>query len=338
MKRLLITALISVLTFASTACAAPSAPPPAIPTAELRVRDPYIVADLSTKTYYLYRQIANGRLDKTDGVRGVEVFQSKDLKTWTGPQTVFAQPPDFWANAEVWAPEVHVYQGKYYLFVTFSANATLAGESAAQRPMRPRGTQILVADAPTGPFKPFANRAHTPADWMSLDGTLWVEDGTPWMIFCHEWAQVLDGTLELVQLAPDLSAPVGEPRTLFKATASPWVQSMRDALANGNHGYVTDGPFLHRTKTGKLLMIWSSFGPQRYAILVAESTTGKIAGPWVQQPAPLFKADGGHGMIFTTFEGQLTLCFHQPNTRPNERMQLYPIEDTGDTLRLLQQP
>jgi hypothetical protein len=28
---------------------------------------------------------------------------------------------------------------------------------------------------------------------MALDGTLWVEDGVPYMIFCHEWIQITDG-------------------------------------------------------------------------------------------------------------------------------------------------
>jgi len=306
-----------------------------IATADLRVRDPFILPDPATQTYYLYRQIANGRDDTTDGVRGVEVYQSKDLKSWSGPQTVFAQPASFWADAEVWAPEVHAYRGKYYLFVTFSATGTLPGESPVKnRKLRPRGTQILVADTPTGPFKPFANRAHTPGNWMALDGTLWVEDGTPWMIFCHEWVQVSDGTMELVQLAPDLSAPVGEPRTLFRATSAPWVKSMKESI-NYDHGYVTDGPFVYRTRTGKLLMIWSSFGTGRYAIGIAESSSGKVTGPWIHQPELLFKTDGGHGMIFRTVAGELMLSFHAPNQRGLERMQLFPLEDTGDTIRLV---
>jgi beta-xylosidase len=306
----------------------------AIPSEDLRVRDPFILPDPGTGIYYLYRQIANGRGDSTEGERGVQVFTSSDLKRWEGPTTVFAQPADFWADAEVWAPEVHMYQGKYYLFVTFTANRTLPGEGATDAgPMRPRGTQILVADSPLGPFRPFANRAHTPETWMSLDGTLWIEEGVPWMVFCREWHQVTDGTMELVRLAPDLSAPVGEPRTLFRATDGPWVLSMREAIG-GKHGYVTDGPWIHRTRTGKLLMIWSSFGRERYAIGIAESKTGRIDGPWGQQPDLLVSADGGHGMIFRTFEGQLTLVFHQPNLRSEERMRFFALEDTGDTLRL----
>jgi hypothetical protein len=81
-------------------------------------------------------------------------------------------------------------------------------------------------------------------------------------------------------------------------------------------------------------MIWSSGGPTGYACGVAVSDSGKLAGPWVQRPEPLFANDGGHGMIFRTFEGQLMLALHQPNKTPKERIHLFELEDTGDTLRI----
>jgi GH43 family beta-xylosidase len=298
---------------------------------DLRIRDPFILADEKSRTYYLYRQIANGRGDSVQGVRGVEVYQSQNLKTWKGPQIVFQQPDDFWANAQVWAPEVHLFQGKYYLFVTFSANRSLNGNDSPWLPIR--GTQILVGDSPLGPFKAFENKAHTPFSWSALDGTLWVEDNLPWMIFCHEWTQITDGTVELLQLKPDLSAPVGSTQLLFHASEAPWSKNLKD-LGKDAVGFVTDGPFLYRTKTGKLLIIWSSFGSSDYAVGIAESTSGKVTGPWMQQSEPLFKADGGHAMIFRTFQGQLMLCLHQPNQRQTERMKLFPLDDMGTTLRI----
>lgn len=297
---------------------------------EIRVRDPFIVAEQSTQTYYLYAQMAN-RLDNPPERQGVEVYESKDLETWRGPYAVFEVTPDHWARQQVWAPEVHRYAGKYYLFVTFGG--AIAEQVQGRPAIRPRGTQILVADTPRGPFRPFANKPHTPEQWMALDGTLWVEDSRPWMIFCHEWVEIEDGTMELVELTADLSDTVGEPTTLFKATDAPWVRSRKDA-GGDHHGYVTDGAFLYRTKAGKLLMIWSSFGEQQYAIGLAESSSGKIQGPWRQIPDLLFSSDGGHGMIFRTFDGRLMLVFHQPNRDRKERAQLYELEDTGETLRL----
>lgn len=302
-----------------------------IAAADLRIRDPFILADKKTKTYYLYRQIANGRGDSTEGVRGVEVYESQNLEIWKGPKVVYQQPANFWANAQVWAPEVHLYEGKYYLFVTFSANQSINGSNGQWLPIR--GTQILVSDEAVGPFKAFKNKAHTPSDWSSLDGTLWVEDNTPWMIFCHEWTQITDGSIELLKLKPDLSAPAGSPQLLFHASEAPWSKNLKD-LGNNANGIVTDGPFLYRTKTGKLLMIWSGFGSSDYAVGIAESTSGKVTGPWKQQSEPLFRADGGHAMIFRTFKGQLMLCLHQPNKRGTEKMKLFPIEDIGTSLKL----
>ena len=298
---------------------------------EIRIRDPFILADEATQTYYLYAQMDN-RVGKTDPTKGVEVYTSRDLGQWEGPWPAFATPDDFWAQRMVWAPEVHKYRDRWYLLVTFTAHETL-GTNSQGRPLDKRGTQVLVADSPKGPFQPFKNGPHTPADWMALDGTLWVEDGTPWMVFCHEWVQTTDGTIELVRLKDDLSDVAGSPVTLFRATDALWVKSLKD-LGGRHHGYVTDGPFLQRTKTGKLLMIWSSFGAHHYAVGLASSTSGKIAGPWKQQAEPLFAANGGHGMIFRTFDGRLMLALHQPNSGNNERARFFELQDTGDSLAL----
>ena len=75
-----------------------------------------------------------------------------------------------------------------------------------------------------------------------------------------------------IKPADDLSGTIGEPKTLFTATQAPWVWNMQESLPNGKYdGYVTDGPWFYRTRSGKLQMIWSSFGEKRYAIGIAES-------------------------------------------------------------------
>ena len=132
-------------------------------------------------------------------------------------------------------------------------------------------------------------RLQTPIDYMALDGTLYVEDNQPYMVFCHEWVQIVDGTVEYVRLDKDLAEAIGSPVRMFNGSAC--------CVAEPGESYVTDGCFMYRTRTGKLLMIWASFGPDGYAECVAESLTGKISGPWRQQSEPLFKKDGGHAMI-----------------------------------------
>jgi hypothetical protein len=166
---------------------------------------------------------------------------------------------------------------------------------------------------------------------MCLDGTLWVENGTPYMIYCHEWVEVADGEMDLVELEKDLSAPIGAPQRLFCASAAEWSTG---GGKEGNKTYVTDGCFLYRSKTGKLLMMWSSFKDGVYAVGLAESDTGKIIGPWRQQKEPIF-INGGHSMLFTDFEGRLCLVLHSPNSPGGkERAKIFEVEDLGHTLRV----
>ena len=301
--------------------------------ADINIRDPFILPDREKGIYYMYRtSTSTGADGKERG--GVEVFKSKDLKKWEGPVKVFTVAEDNWIKGRVWAPEVHRYNGKYYLFATLNSDIEWKGATEGWPPYTHRATQIFHSDSPEGPFLPFSTLPHTPIDYMALDGTLWVEDGVPYMIFCHEWVQVIDGTMEMVKLKPDLSATDGQPVSLFHASAAEWSTGGEDSSKH-SITYVTDGCFLYRTKTGKLLMIWSSFMNREYAIGIAESVTGKVTGPWIQQKEPLFNQDGGHGMIFETFDGKLCIMFHRPNNpETKERARIFEIEDMGETLRL----
>ncbi|MGO4369553.1 glycoside hydrolase, partial [Paenibacillus sp. MCAF20] len=88
---------------------------------------------------------------------------------------------------------------------------------------------------------------------------------------------------------------------------------------------VTDGPYLYHTENGELHMLWSSGSKTGYAIGIARSESGKIEGPWLQDETPLFAEDGGHGMLFRTFEGQLMLSIHAPNKLTEERAVFIPM-------------
>jgi len=294
-------------------------------TGDICVRDPFIHPDSDTRTYFLYAQSENRR---GSGYKGVEVYAGSDLAKWAPPKRVLDLGALGINNRATWAPEMHRYKGACYLFTTLTfsggARAVATGE---KRVRHGRGTWIFKADSPLGPFKPLKDGPHTPPEWMALDGTLHVEDGAPWLVFCHEWVQVGDGTVEAVRLRDDLSDTIGKPVTLFRASVVP---NVRPNLR------VTDGPFLYRSpKSGALFMIWSTFlKGSDYCVLVTKSESGKILGPWSEHK-PLYTRHGGHGMLFKTFDGKLMLSLHQPNSPGGkERMRLLAIEDTGGALRL----
>ncbi|MBP3774088.1 MAG: family 43 glycosylhydrolase [Bacteroidaceae bacterium] len=317
-------------TFLSLLCTflAIGAPAQTLLLEDIHIRDPYIVADGKTRTYYMYGSHGHTAADGRER-GGVQVYTSKDLRHWTAPQQVFTVPEDNWITGRVWAPEVHCYKGRYYLFATLNTHIKWKGDREKWAAYTYRGTQIFHAKKPTGPFRPFGRMPHTPIDQMALDGTLWVEDGQPYMVYCHEWVQIGDGSIDCMPLQKDLSQPAGMPTRLFHGSAAPW--GKRNALS-----YVTDGCFLYRTKTGKLLMTWSSFGATGYCVGIAESTTGKVTGPWQQQETPLFTQNGGHNMTFRTFDGRLCTVLHQPNSPGGkERAHIYELQDTGETLKVI---
>lgn len=315
--------------------------PPArrtLPLPEVRLHDPFILTDPATRTYHLYTS-APVRLTGT-GRAGTFCYTSRDLATWEGPHLVFVCPEDSWADATqmAWAPEVHAYRGKYYLFTTLHQPARPLESPMPSRPLHMRATIIAVSDSPLGPFTLLKTDAPvTPPDFMTLDGTLYVDRaGRPWMAYAHEWLQKVDGTLEAIPLSDDLAAATRAPIHLLKASDAPWLNAQIVPNPRPAH-YVTDGPQFFRTRTGRLLMLWSSyrrneFGNDGYVQTIARSQSDEIQGPWVQLE-PLVGNDSGHGMIFRSFEDQLMLIVHQPFQ--NARGKLYDIEDLGDTVRLV---
>lgn len=293
----------------------PSAKVESVPLDSIQIRDPFILPDASDKTYYMFGTNRPNALYQSEGF---DTYLSKDLKNWEGPYPAFHPGENFWGMSNFWAAECHAYKGKYYLFGTVRA----AADSLL-------GTAIFVSDTPKGPYRQHSKGRVTPAGWNALDGTLHVDrDGNPWMVFCHEWTQVGDGTIEAVRLTRDLKKAAAAPVTLFRASQAPWVRSHQP----GKAFYVTDGPFIYENSDGQLLMLWSSFTEQGYAIGVARSADGGILGPWEQIAQPLFVRDGGHGMLFRTFDGSLLLSFHQPNRTPDERAQFFLLKETDDGL------
>ncbi len=301
---------------------------------DMPLHDPYIVAHEPSRTYYLYTS-NHGRLSGTRGV-GTMAYTSRDLLNWEKPKAVFIVPENAFAVRGGWAPEVHEYRGKFYLFVTLhNEDKVLATPPETWKTNYVRGTITAVADSPDGPFKMLnPDAAVPPAEFMTLDGTLFIdEEDQPWMVYAHEWIQKIDGTIEAVRVSDDLSKSVGEPIHLFKASDAPWLNTSIQP-GNFNLHYVTDGPQFYRTRTGHLLMLWSSYEKGSYVQTIARSKSGKLQGPW-EQLDPLVKADSGHGMLFETFDGQLMMVLHRPFR--NARGKLYEMKDCGDHLEVVRE-
>jgi hypothetical protein len=296
-----------------------------IPLDSIRLSDPCILADSKTKTYFM------------TGTGGM-LWKSKDLKLWSGPFRVVKTNPESWMghNPMIWAAELHKYKGKYYYFATFT-NRDVKIDTVRGNVIERRACHVLVSDKPDGPYLPMSDPEYLPANMSTLDGTFWVEDRKPYMIYCYEWLQNWNGTIEKIQLKPDLSGSIGGSKLLFRASDSPWSKE-HDEHGNEIFNKVTDGPWLFRTKTGKLGMIWTSWVYDVYTQGVAYSESGKLEGPWKHETEPITPPNFGHGMLFRTFDGKLLMSVHSHkniNGRYHRVPHLFEMNDKGDKLIML---
>lgn len=268
---------------------------------DLNVRDPFVVNE--NGVYYLFASYKG----ENDDFPSFVCYKSVDLENFEDPKYIFTRPENFWATKQFWAPEVHKYKGKYYLFASLKSDDKC------------RGTQIFVCDTIDGNYIPLKDEPITPRDWECLDGTLYVENGVPYIIFCHEWLQVNDGKMYAARMSDDLKDIVGEPIYLFAASDAKWVRPFCDEI-----NYVTDGPFIIK-KDDKLQMIWSSYAKDGYAVGVCESKS--IEGPWIQKDEPIYSKNGGHAMVFVK-DGIQMLSLHTPNDPDGaERPLFIPLEN-----------
>ena len=124
---------------------------------EINIRDPFVL--VHEGVYYLYGTRGATCWGPADGF---DVYISRDLENWEGPHVCFHNDGTFWADRNYWAPEVYCYGGAFYMFASF------------KHPDVKRGTAVLKADSPMGPFRPHSDGCVTPRNWECLDGTLYV--------------------------------------------------------------------------------------------------------------------------------------------------------------------
>ena len=291
-----------------------------VPTDSIRLSDPAVLADKQTGLYYM------------TGTGGM-MWRSKDLKLWEGPFRVTEFEANSWMGPRpmIWAAELHrnphphntvcgspsvgYYatdsedDGWYYYFATFT-NQAVKIDTVRGNVIERRASQVLRADNPMGPYRAFGDATYLPADRPTLDGTFWRDkDGKPYLVFCGEWLQNWNGTIEKIELKPNLSGTIGEPKILFRASDSPWSRE-RDEQGNITWNKVTDGPFLFRTATGRLGMLWTSWVYDVYTQGVAYSESGTLDGPWTQEKEPITPPGFGHSMLFQRFDGQWMMSVH----------------------------
>lgn len=244
-----------------------------------------------------------------------------------------------------WAPEIHKYKDKWYMFTTYHSRCS-----------DQRGVTIFRSDNLIGEYVPISsnkknlergaewtNNKHITDDYATvdpsgqkaghtIDGTLYVDpQGQPWLVYVNEWVAQSDrvGRFSAVKFTNDNLEQIDEStnKELFRADDAPWAPE-------GNE--VTDGCFIHTMPSGRLIMTWSSNNGNGYSVGFSTSDHG-ILGPWEHHKQQLYAAGmyrtsnvgGGHCMFYED-NGQLYMCMHgeASDGHPAEHPVIVPVKET----------
>ena len=254
-----------------------------------RVRggDPFI--HLENGTYYLY-------FSSGDTV-GLTVYTSTDLKEWLPDQgrdkfgRAYVNGNGFGKN-RFWAPEMHKYKGKYYLFHSAEEKVT-----------------VDVGDSPLGPFrnpekKPFFQEGN-------IDNSFFLDDdGTPYMLYAHFYA---GNEVWICELEKDLLHAKPETQRKLIRAEEDW--EMNRADPRFSKWSIAEGPCLVK-KDGLYWLTYSSHHviDDNYNVCLATATN--VKGPYVKQgKGPILAPRGkyqctGHHSLFKDKFGNWKIVFH----------------------------
>ena len=135
-----------------------------------------------------------------------DAFSSKDMKTWKKHPCAITTNEVKWAKGAMWAPDVHLVDGKYYMF--FSANDAYpvsgSREDAEPQPEARLGGYggigVAVADRPGGPYRDLIGKPLIDRFWnraQPIDQYVFEYKGEWYMVY-GGW-----GRCNLVRLSSD---------------------------------------------------------------------------------------------------------------------------------------
>lgn len=248
--------------------------------------DPFIM--LYDGVYYAYG---------THAADGIEVYVSKDLKTWKRPDGLnnglVLHKDDVWADRWFWAPEVYYVNGKFYMY--YSADEHIC---------------VATSNSPLGPFKQ-ENKAPMIEGEKCIDNTLFIDDdGKPYLFF----DRFNDGlNIWVAELEPDLI-------TVKKETLHPCIhvsQAWEEVWPRVNEGAFV----IKHNGTYYLTYSANSYESPFYGIGCA--TASSIMGEWIkydhnpllQKPDDLVGV--GHSAMFRDKKGKLRIVFHAHKDKKN---------------------
>ncbi|KAK7985422.1 hypothetical protein PG996_005337 [Apiospora saccharicola] len=231
----------------------------------------------------------------------IEIWASKTLDSFeesARKETIWTPPPGTAHSADLWAPELHVIFGRWYIY--YAAAHPKHGNKSHR--MYVLGGPPAHEDPTQGQWE-FLGRIHGMPDQWAIDGTVFTLRGELYMVYSGWPLDNYDDSDLLQQLFimklddPTMAADGCGGPVVISTPEQPWEFS-RDG--NGDYG-INEGPqFLSSPDGGWKGIVYSCAGSwtHEYKLAVLHYSGGDPLDPraWPKGQEPLLQADwGGKG-------------------------------------------
>jgi GH43 family beta-xylosidase len=263
--------------------------------------------------YYYYTHTTGNRVDlwKTKSLADLKTAQRK---------TIFTPPPNTAYSKEIWAPEIHFIQGKWYVY--------FAADDGRNENHRMYVLENGSADPLEGNWT-FKGKVADPTDKWAIDGDVFTWNNQLYMIWSG-WEGDTNGQQDIYIARMKNPWTIEGNRVRIAAPQFDWEKhgDLHDAN-NPPHVNVNEGPqaLIHNDR---LFIIFSASGcwTDFYALGVL-SYTGKQdlldAANWKKHPQPFFKQSKeqavyapGHNSFFKSPDGKQDWILYHANNAPGQ--------------------
>jgi GH43 family beta-xylosidase len=214
--------------------------------------------------------------------QGISITKSKTI-TGIGDgekRTVWKSPDVGMYSRNVWAPEIHLIQGKWYIY--FAADD---GDNNNHRMWVLEST----SDDPLGSYV-LKGKITDPSDKWAIDGTVLMKDDSSLYFIWSGWPEQQDTLVQNLYIAP-MSDPltISSGRVLISEPKYDW-----ECFTCENGPLVNEGPQVILYE-GRIHIVYSASHSsiEDYCLGLLTLTDGNVLNPecWVKTPFPIFAKD-----------------------------------------------
>lgn len=252
--------------------------------------------------------------------RNITVWKTKSIATLKNAEkkTVFVPPASGPYSKQIWAPEIHFLQNKWYIY--------FAADSGNNQDHRIWVLENDSADPFAGEFK-MKGKLTTPADKWSIDGSVFEHRGQLYFIWSG-WEGDVNGQQNIYLAKMQDPWTISGGRVLISSPTLEWEKhgDLHDAR-NPPHVNVNEGPEV-LAHGDKLFLIYSASGcwTDFYALgMLTASALGNLmdSASWKKSATPVFQqsvSNGvyapGHNSFFVSPNGKENWILYHANSQP----------------------